>query len=337
VSADFHSALRTNLRIQNRRSTRLDRLDLGILKSLLLNNGVPPGYPTLRKSFRTIAKELGVDQGTVRKRIRAFQEQRVLKGWYLGISPGLTGHDVVYAWLSVENEDSKSRIIGKLLRETEVERVCNYLGPKLSLVLFCKKGAEPDTLRRLEGRVGPGVTLHMQGRGNVPIYRPRTTELAIIGSLQRDPWRQFSVVAKEIGASSRTVKRVVSRLSDGGLTYMLPIIDLKALQGIVPVEVVVEYASPELKAEANSRILPYVKEGLVFSDIRGPFGYFAIVVTNVSQVEQITRWVRQQNGVGDVHSEVLQDVMLNQNHYGRQEILARPEITTRRTKAGRTS
>jgi len=57
----------------------------------------------------------------------------------------------------------------------------------------------------------------------------------------------------------------------------------------------------------------------------------------VSQVEQITTWVRQQNGVGDVHSEVLQDVILNQNHYERQEILVNPEITPKRITADPTS
>ena len=75
----------------------MDHLDLGILRLLLLNNGVPPDSKVLRKSFRSIGKELGVDQGTVRQRMKKFEEQRILRGWYRGASPGLTGHNVAHA------------------------------------------------------------------------------------------------------------------------------------------------------------------------------------------------------------------------------------------------
>jgi DNA-binding Lrp family transcriptional regulator len=312
----------------------LDRLDLDILKSLLLNNGVPPGNPVLRKSFRALAKELGVDQGTIRKRMRTLQEQHVLKGWYLGTTPGLTGHDVVYSWLRVEGEDSKDRVIEKLLGMKEVERVCNYLGPKISIVLFCKKGTDQDTaIERLGRQADLGVALHKQGLGRTPIFQPKGTELAVIESLRRDPWKPYSVVAKEVGVSSRTVKRIISRLSEEGVAYMLPIIDLKALQGIVPVELVVDYSSPELKTAVNERILPYVKEWVVFSDTGGPFGYFALAVPNVSQVEQIARWVRRQEGVADSHADVLQDVLLNRNHYEGLAMQTGPEVAEKRVKA----
>lgn len=293
----------------------MDGLDTKILKALLLNNGVPPENPILRKSFRSLAKELGVDQGTIRTRMKALEEKGVLKGWYLGTSPGLIGHDVIHAWFKVEDGSAKTQLIEKILDEKEVERVCNYLSPKLSLVLLSKKGTGLDAaLDRLEGDAGPGATLHKR---LVPVqaYPVKETDRAIIASLQRDPWSPYPVVAKAIGASSKTVKRRVSRMSDEGLIYMLPIIDLKALQGVIPVELVVNYSSPESKLPANERIMPHLKEELVFSDTRGPLGYFALMVTNVSRMEQLASWVRQHEGVRDVHADVLLDVLLNRNHY----------------------
>lgn len=294
----------------------MDHLDLGILKGLLLNNGVPPGNPVLRRSFRSTGKELGVDQGTIRRRMKAFQERRMLKGWYLGISPGLAGHDAVHAWFKVDGDAAKSQLIERLLAVKEVERVCNYLGPKVSAVLLCRKGAECGRLmKRIGERTGQEVTLLKQVLVRVPVYRPKETDLAIIASLRRDPWKPYSAVAKELGVSSRTVKRRVSRLSEDGAVYMLPIVDLKAMQGVIPVELVVDYVPTESKTAANEIIVPYLKEGLVFCDLHGPYGYFALVVTNVSQVERIVRWVKQQKGVEDARADVLQDVLLNRNHY----------------------
>ena len=293
----------------------MDRLDLRLLKCLLVNNGVPPGVPVLRKSFRSMGKELGVDQGTVRKRIRRFQENRILKGWYLGVNPGIEGNDVVHGWFELEGASLKSDLIGRLLSVSDVERVCDYLGPKLSIVLFSKKGADHDaSLRRLTRMLGRGVTLHKQGAIVTPSSRLKGIDAAIVSSLRRDPWKPFSTISEETGLSARTVKRRVTSLSEGGAIYMLPIIDLKALHGSIPVELVVDYASSS-KESVNEKISSRIREGLVFSNISGTYGYFALVVPNLAQVEQITHWANQLPGVRRAQADLLQDVILNRSHY----------------------
>jgi DNA-binding Lrp family transcriptional regulator len=294
----------------------LDSLDVRILKVLLVNNGVPPGNPVLRRSFRSMAKDLGVDQGTVRKRMKRLQEQGVIRGWYLGVSPGLTGHDVVHAWVEVENEDAKGDLVARLLQVPDIERACSYLGPKVSVVLFSKKGTDPDAkqehLAKLVGRLG---VLHRQGVVPIGVRTLRQTDAAIVAALCRNPWRSFAGTAEEIGVSERTIKRRVTRLSEEGAIYMLPIVDLKALQGIVPVELRVDYSSKESRALVNSQVASHVKDGLLFSDSSGPFGYFALMVPNVSKVEETERWVRGLKGVAKARAEVLQDVILNRKHY----------------------
>jgi len=295
----------------------LDRLDLGILKMFLVNNGVPPpGNPALKKSFRSMAKELGVDQGTIRKRMKRFQEQRILKGWYLGINPGLTGQDVIYSWFTVENESEKEDIIERLLSLPNLERTCSYLGSNLKMVLLCNKGTNivemMDQLRRL---TGSHAIMRHHAFLEVPALHPGETDLAIIGILRRDPWKPYSTVAKELALSARTVKRRVEKLSEEGGIYMLPIIDLKALQGIIAVDLTVDYVSKESRSMANEQITAYVKEKLMFSGSIGPIGYFSLMVPNVSQVEQMVKWVKRQAGVREAQADVLQDVVLNRSHF----------------------
>ena len=255
-----------------------------------------------------------------------------MKGWYLGVSPALSGHAVVEAWLSVENELAKGKLMERLLADRNLERVCNYLGPRVSFVLFCRQRTNPDSaIQRLAKIAGPGAALHKQGIVRLPAYSPREIDMAIISSLRRDPWKSFSTVAKELGISAKTVKRRVARLTEDGAIYMLPIIDLKALQGIIPVELVVSYASGESKTGVNERIVSHLREGLVFSDSSGPHGYFALIVPNVSHVEQVASWVKQQGGVSKVHVSVLLDVVLNRSHYERWPLHGRQGF--RREKA----
>jgi DNA-binding Lrp family transcriptional regulator len=270
----------------------------------------------MRKSFRSMAKDLRVDQGTIRSRMRKFHEQRMLRGWYLGVSPAITGHSVVHAWFEVEDARDKAGLIEELLSLPGVERVCNYLGPRASLVLLYKSEKNLEaSLERISKLVRPARLFHE--RGALPAGYPNLTETdrAIIGSLQEDPWKPYSVVAKELGLSAKTVKRRVTRLTEAGAIYALPDVDLKVIHGIIPAELVVSYCQSDRRAEVNERIASYIRDCQVFSQISESHGYFALMVPNVSMVEAIESRVRQLSGLSSVHSAVLQDVVLNSVHY----------------------
>lgn len=328
ASAETSSANWTSLKhkIVGADSEKLDALDRHIIRDLLASNGVPPGSPMMRKSFRSMAKDLRVDQGTIRSRMKKFQEQRMIRGWYLGVSPAMTGRGVVHAWFEVEPGCDKAGLIDDLISVPGVERVCNYLGPRMSLVLLYRNEKDlKASLERISKLARPSKLFHAQG---VPATRyPNLTETdeAVIGSLQQDPWKPYSGAAKELRFSAKTVKRRVTKLSEAGAIYMLPDIDLKALQGIIPVELVVSYGDAHRKAEVNERISSNFRGEIVFSQISESHGYFALMVPNVSSVEQIERWAKQQKGVSEAHTEVLQDVVLNPNHYRPQQLAVERE------------
>jgi DNA-binding Lrp family transcriptional regulator len=295
----------------------LDALDRRIIKVLLASNGVPPGGPVMRKSFRSMAKDLRVDQGTIRGRMKKLQEQKVLKGWYLGISPAITGHSVVHAWLSVEDGREKAGLIGELLLVRGVERVCNYLGPKVGLVLLHKNERDLEAcLGRISKIARHSRLAHAQGAARPGHLNLTQTDEAVVGELREDPWKPYSAVARELGISARTVKRRVTRLSEAGAIYMLPDLDLKALHGIIPVELAVSYGLGGRRAEVNAWIASKIRDDLVFSQISDSHAYFALIVPNASVVEELESSVRQLDGVSDAHTAVLQDVVLNPYSYG---------------------
>lgn len=297
------------------------------MKALAVNHGVPPGTPVLRKSFRSLARDLHVDQGTIRRRMRKFHEQGILTGWFLGTSPSVTGHSVAHVWLEIGPDSDKRELMGQLLTLEGVERVCSYLGPKLSLILLYREKTDLDaSLEGIAKIAGSGKVFHEPGANRKPdLSPPSETDLAIIESLRQDPWKPHEAVARELGMSSRTVKRRIAKLSDSGTIYMLPDIDLKALHGIIPAELVVHYGpSKSHRDGANQRIVSQIRDELVFSDVSESHGYFALNVSNASRVEQIARWVRQQEGVRQAHADVLQEVVLNRTYYKRA--LGRVEI-----------
>jgi DNA-binding Lrp family transcriptional regulator len=293
----------------------LDRLDLAVLKTLLVNNGIPPGVRVLRKSFRSMARDLGVDQSTVRARIRRFRECGALKGWSLGTNPGINGLHMGQIWLGVQESD-KAGVVNSLLSSNDVERVCNYFGPTISFIFLFQRGTDPQPrLAKLLELAGPGVTVLSQGIIPVPSLLLKDIDASIIQSLRNDPWKSYGRVANEVRASSKTVARKVARMSEDGAIYILPVVDLKALHGVIPAELVVEYSSSKSKGPATARIVSHIGKDLVFSDIKGPHGYFAILVENLSQLEQLAEWCSKEQGVKGIRVGALQDVMLNTKYY----------------------
>jgi len=293
----------------------LDRLDSAILKVLLVNNGVPPGVKVLRKSFRSMAKELKVDQATVRARMKRFQANQVLKGWALGVSPGTRGQHVGQVWLGVK-ETEKAGVTRALLSMSEVERVCSYFGPFLSFVFLFDGGADPKPItEHLLRKLRPRVDVLREGMIPVPRLELKDTDASIVRSLESDPWKSYQRVAHEVRTSSRTVARRVAKMSEQGAIYMLPVVDLKALGGVIPAELVVEYSSSKSKGTANQQIARHIGHDLVFSDVSGPYGYFALLVENLSQLEQIAEWTKKVEGVRGARVGALQDVVLGQKYY----------------------
>jgi DNA-binding Lrp family transcriptional regulator len=72
----------------------LDKLDVGIIREMArgnIRNLLMLSSGDLRRSFRSIARSLNVDQGTVRKRIKKLKEDGLIKGWHLEVNPRLFG------------------------------------------------------------------------------------------------------------------------------------------------------------------------------------------------------------------------------------------------------
>ena len=123
----------------------LDTLDLRILREVVKNNVMPFPSPSLRKSFRTIGRNLHVDQGTVRNRIRKFGQSGLLKEFYLGVNPSLFGMRMGALFFEVRPQSEKENLKRKVSTMDGVLLVCDYLGAKLSTV-FCY--SEEENLKR---------------------------------------------------------------------------------------------------------------------------------------------------------------------------------------------
>jgi DNA-binding Lrp family transcriptional regulator len=69
----------------------MDKIDIKIMKEFLTDFIMPPRKAHIRRSFRSVAKSIKIDQHAIRNRIRRLQEQGVLRRWYIVVNPAIFG------------------------------------------------------------------------------------------------------------------------------------------------------------------------------------------------------------------------------------------------------
>jgi DNA-binding Lrp family transcriptional regulator len=137
----------------------------------------------------------------------------------------------------------------------------------------------------------------------------------IIGSLQEDPWKPYSAISKELKISSKTVKRRVEALAKSAAVYLLADVNMRAVEGIIPVDLLIFYenrsnTNSALKEKTRLQIAEYLGDQLVFFDpnFAPNIDHFALILSSISKSQEIRKWVSGRDGVKQSDMSILLDV-----------------------------
>jgi DNA-binding Lrp family transcriptional regulator len=126
----------------------------------------------------------------------------------------------------------------------------------------------------------------------------------IIGSLQEDPWKPYRAISKELKISSKTVKRRVEALEKGAAVYLLADVNMRAVEGIIPADLLIFYENRSninsaVKDKTRLQIAEYLGDQLVFFDpnFDPNIDHFALILSSISKSQEIQKWVSGREGV----------------------------------------
>ena len=282
---------------------------------------------------------MGVDQGTIRNRVRRFKQDGFLKEFYLGVNPSIFGLKIASLWFDVHPQSEKDNVKDKLCVLDQTLLVCDYLGPMLSTVFCYESEADLKKTVRQITRMANSEDIVWQDRSFLPSKRSNLTPLdwRIIRSLQQgDPSRKsFSLVAREAGSTTPTVKKRIEKLVEDGAIYLLASMNLPALENFVPADLVVYYESSESRDKVNESLKEYLGDSLVFADLDDRrHGYFALALPGIARIREIQSWSEKREGVESVRVSVLQDILSIRRFYDErvENSLAVPIKVTARSR-----
>ncbi len=209
----------------------LDELDMRILRELDSPNS--PQW-NVRPSFAEISRKLGVDEETVRLRVKRARERGAFPTWRLMVNPHVLECDAVTLEIEVDAEARKAKVVSQLRLVDGVTKIHDYRGKGLQVTVYSHPG-EPlaRKLRLIESICGSPHSALWTSRFPKPSMRMTKTDWKIVNALREDAGRDLGDVAASLGISVRTVQRRLVRMKEAKAIFLAGAPNVGAVVGLV--------------------------------------------------------------------------------------------------------
>ena len=298
-------------------SMQVDKIDVKIMKELLTDFVMPPRNARVRRSFRSIAKSIKIDQHAIRNRIRKLQEQGVIKRWYIVVNPTLFGLKTAFLQLFLPPNSDKDEIMQRISSSfPNMGFLCNHLEPKLIVILYYNDTRDLDDDVDKLMKITKAIHVNKMPKFFTECRaRLTASDWKIIASLLQDPWKPYSAISKELKISSKTVKRRVEALAKDGAVYLLADVNMRTVECAIPADLIVFYENRDNmnsapKEKTRLQIAEYLKDELVLFDpnFAPDIDHFGLILSSISKSQEIQKWVSGKEGVKQSDISILLDV-----------------------------
>ena len=297
----------------------MDSFDRQIWKALFLDVRGYPARSELRESFSSIARKLEVTEPTVRSRIKKFVELGYLKGWNFLVNPNAVGQHLGQVMLELPPSASKLDCISKIRLVDGVWFIGRYHTNRLCVGICYQDKATLDRRIELIVRiVDPKHVVYGEFTFPPSAYRFSPVDVAIARSIQVGPWQPWSILAKQAGASEKTVKRRLIKMMTERALFMAPIVDPGKIVGLLPVDVYLFYAKNDPARQAEQQVLALVKDMLITTAGGPEHTYISLLLDSLKQIKESREQVGSLRGVRETVVDLIEEYLPLYEGYRRE-------------------
>jgi DNA-binding Lrp family transcriptional regulator len=263
----------------------------------------------VKAAYRRIAKNLALDEDTVRKRVEKLKEAGLIQGWALIVNPHLLGMTIFAIWMNINPQLSVQEAIRKISLVRGVLSIAHEVGDIVGVGLLCEN--EEVFNKRLE------LIAELVGARNVTTFGVRypkpnleftKTDWDLIEKLRVNPSVRYNQLAKELGISSKTITRRLNKMIEGKGIFFVPEIDFKRLEGVLCINLFVFYTASEYKAEVDENVFSKFQDYVFRAGWGNPtHGHFTLLVPSVAVAQEVFDWVRILRGVREARINFVYD------------------------------
>jgi DNA-binding Lrp family transcriptional regulator len=272
--------------------------------SIMREMATSPSHWNANRSYVDVARKLGVDEDTVRNRLKMMREMGLLRGWRLVPNARLLGMSSSNVVLDFKDQESKDAAVPRIRNAQGIVLIQHFYGKALQVTVFHREADDPERNLMSQGIAADVVTLW---RVNLPRceHKPKQVDWRIIAMMLRDAETKLPEVALKVRSSSRTVKRRVNLMMASSAFFMQPLLNLRKAVGVTPCQLLVKCAPAKKRAidEAIASKFERTVFKLTNSDTHSTF---TILCANVGEMKDILGWARSQPGVELAKTDILE-------------------------------
>jgi len=255
--------------------------------------GSPDVWNT-RKSYVEIAAKLGVDEETVRNRVRHLRDSGFLLGYRVVPNPALLGRTFASLRIEFRDRESKQAAIPLLAKVEGVINIGSTYDKSVLVTILAVQ--EQDFSKLITGLGVEGEVSWVPGLGlRTTNFRMTGVDWEIVGLLLRDAERRLDEVGKQLKVSTRTVKRRLSMMMKESAIFIMPMVDLRKTEGIsYQLRVQSERGK---KSEVEKSVVAKIGNVVFRASDSQDGSVFGFTGANVAEGNDLLEWVKQQPGV----------------------------------------
>ena len=285
----------------------MDELDVKILRALISERAIAPSNPKVKSSLRAISARLGADDMTVSYRYKKLQESGCLSVWSLLVNPAFFGYKVADVMIDAQPESAKPDMIRKLKLVHEITGIVNFYGKGIRLFMIYNGAESRSRTIELISRITNAERITQY---RMPLPRSETknlseTDVAIIRALSKDARKSAVPVAKELGLSSKTVRKRVDRLKTENTIFPFPILSIESIPGLIPIYLSYVYSNNEAKASVDRAILSHFDANYLTGSFADPdIGNVVLSASTMADVQKSLEWARTRQGIASARVDI---------------------------------
>ena len=260
-----------------------------------------------RSSLRTIASRFGADDTTVRNRYKKLQESGAMSGWKLMINPTFFACRMGEIMVDVESGSAKADMIRKLKLVDGVIMLMNFYGKSMWIMFMYNSDESYSRTVELVSRITNAETM-IKARMALPrseTERLTETDVAIIRALSNDARKSYTLVAKELGLSPKTVKKRVDGLRRENTIFTFPSLNIGRVRGLIPVSLSYVYSNKEAKSLVDREVLSHFEGSYLWGGFSDPnYGFVMLSAPTMADIQDFLEWAKSQQGIASARVDI---------------------------------
>jgi DNA-binding Lrp family transcriptional regulator len=260
----------------------------------------------VKKPYVEIARRLGVDEDTVRNRIKHLEDSGFLIGWRLVLNPILLARRYSYLLLEVKNQDFKEEIISRLKVKDGVISIISIYNNSLLVTLFDDEEKKASReISKMGIRTHPPIVQQI----NVPQTNLQMTpnDWKICKLLLRNAESRMADVAAGVKVSAKTVKRRLNKMMSSSAIFIMPMVSHRKAVGI-PYHLMIQTEEGR-KAEVELFVASRI-DNLVFRAADSKNGFlFIFTGSNIAEGKELIKLVNEHSGVKFAKLSIVEEVV----------------------------